>query len=1126
MIYYQIEKTKVNNQSSKYVAGSHLRKKRNKQRLEMTTVDTTGTRNPRTSLCVVDLHPDVTNAELFDAFSTAGPIRWICVCRDKITKLSLGYGFVKFEKEVDAKRVIRTIDIFKGQPIRIIWCVEDGNVFIRNLDKNMDTKALYDIFSAFGDIISCKVICDEYDSCGYGFVLFKTEEATKNAILKSKSMLLNGRRVYVSREMNEDDIIEIMADKTKKFNYVYVKNISIKMSEEELKEMFEPYGKITSVKIETDIKSENFGFGIVCYTNSDDAQKAVEELNGIIIQGKTLYVSRAQDKSEIHDEMMNKNEEIRLKENNQCESLNVLNKSNSDETCDRLRNEFSNFGTISSAKGHSDSIHSQTFPSAGQGYMPSTQGVRNVYAPTLVQHIGPIPRWHTQLRQHTPASGLYNMPRPETRTAYPATAGTEITGYVNIRMHAAMLANAYQQEHKQMLGQRLFPLIQMMYPDLAETITRMLLKKDNLELSKMLESKELLEAQVNEISVILQAHQAKEIATSSTEKVILIQSKEPLTAAMLAKAPEQEQKQMLGERLFPLIQNMNPNQADKITGMLLEMDNLELLNMLISKEVLEAKVREAVAVLHDNNANASTTSTEIKLEINDRPITGQSVTEQSPCIPLATTGIEPMAAAPAGVSKQTCSFVRTQIGNQHQIIRQPNIVMSQAQPGCMMSQMFPSAGPGYIFPNESQGQTVFGPPTLVTLPTPDGQYPFNTNHHLAPRFLQTNVRTDRNFQDNLSENLQRSEGVRPVTASEDINSAINDIIYEIALRPGNLEETTDLIAQILQNCPGDQVLSCIVHVVEILFQKSISEPSFQCTGVKLVKFLSNKLGTVPGFANFKNFVFTRCKEECLTKEDLLSNPVSVPRLCGFANFIAELFLNWEDTTGGVVQRIPVLRFVMRNLLLVLLKHSTDDSITCATDILKRVGAVIEETAHLNSVDEGSFIEVFSRLSQLELHHWLHETTKCSITTLLKLKSRNWDRRVSSQPLSTCSVTQNKIFVYSCSLYVCDTFTGDPGIPNIFLIFLLQQADHELERSIGSITLENNENESVGKDNQNSGNNMDDKYLCKICFDNPVEVTFLPCMHVCCCKNCSDKLKVKQCPICRKKIKESRPLYFA
>lgn len=40
-----------------------------------------------------------------------------------------------------------------------------------------------------------KVICDEYDSCGYGFVLFKTEEEARNAILRSKGMLLNGMRV-------------------------------------------------------------------------------------------------------------------------------------------------------------------------------------------------------------------------------------------------------------------------------------------------------------------------------------------------------------------------------------------------------------------------------------------------------------------------------------------------------------------------------------------------------------------------------------------------------------------------------------------------------------------------------------------------------------------------------------------------------------------------------------------------------------------------------------------------------------------------------------------------------------------------------------------------------------------
>jgi polyadenylate-binding protein len=76
---------------------------------------------------------------------------------------------------------------------------------------------------------------------------------------------------------------------------------------------------------------------------------------------------------------------------------------------------------------------------------------------------------------------------------------------------------------------------------------------------------------------------------------------------MLAAAAPQEQKQMLGERLFPMIQRMYPDSAGKITGMLLEIDNSELLHMLEHNESLKAKVDEAVAVLqaHQAKQNAS-----------------------------------------------------------------------------------------------------------------------------------------------------------------------------------------------------------------------------------------------------------------------------------------------------------------------------------------------------------------------------------------------------------------------------------------------------------------------------------------------------------------------------------------
>jgi polyadenylate-binding protein len=71
----------------------------------------------------------------------------------------------------------------------------------------------------------------------------------------------------------------------------------------------------------------------------------------------------------------------------------------------------------------------------------------------------------------------------------------------------------------------------------------------------------------------------------------------PLTAAALAAAPPAMQKQMLGEKLFPLITKYQPELAGKITGRMLEMDNSELLILLESEQQLRAKVEEAMRVL-------------------------------------------------------------------------------------------------------------------------------------------------------------------------------------------------------------------------------------------------------------------------------------------------------------------------------------------------------------------------------------------------------------------------------------------------------------------------------------------------------------------------------------------------
>uniref|UniRef100_A0A672HWH2 PABC domain-containing protein n=1 Tax=Salarias fasciatus TaxID=181472 RepID=A0A672HWH2_SALFA len=74
---------------------------------------------------------------------------------------------------------------------------------------------------------------------------------------------------------------------------------------------------------------------------------------------------------------------------------------------------------------------------------------------------------------------------------------------------------------------------------------------------------------------------------------------EPLTASVLAAAPLIDQKQILGERLYPLIHAIHPILAGKITGMLLEIDNSELLHMLESPESLHQKERSRFCLLHD-----------------------------------------------------------------------------------------------------------------------------------------------------------------------------------------------------------------------------------------------------------------------------------------------------------------------------------------------------------------------------------------------------------------------------------------------------------------------------------------------------------------------------------------------
>uniref|UniRef100_A0A8C9X1N8 Poly A binding protein, cytoplasmic 1 b n=1 Tax=Sander lucioperca TaxID=283035 RepID=A0A8C9X1N8_SANLU len=316
---------------------------------------------PMASLYVGDLHQDVTEAMLYEKFSPAGAILSIRVCRDMITRRSLGYAYVNFQQPADAERALDTMnfDVIKGRPVRIMWSQRDpslrksgvGNIFIKNLDKSIDNKALYDTFSAFGNILSCKVVCDENGSKGYGFVHFETQEAAERAIEKMNGMLLNDRKVFVGRFKSRKEREAELGARAKEFTNVYVKNFGEDMDDEKLREVFSKYGNSMSIRVMIDDSGKSRGFGFVSFERHEDAQKAVDEMNGKEFNGKLIYVGRAQKKVERQTELKRKFEQMKQDRMTRYQGVNLYVKNLDDGIDDeRLRKEFTPFGTITSAK--------------------------------------------------------------------------------------------------------------------------------------------------------------------------------------------------------------------------------------------------------------------------------------------------------------------------------------------------------------------------------------------------------------------------------------------------------------------------------------------------------------------------------------------------------------------------------------------------------------------------------------------------------------------------------------------------------------------------------------------------------------------------------------------------------
>ncbi|XP_016543148.1 polyadenylate-binding protein 7 isoform X4 [Capsicum annuum] len=586
------------------------------------------------SLYVGDLHPDVSDGQLFDFFSEFKSLASVRVCRDSSTGRSLCYGYVNFVVPQDAVHAIevKNNSILNGKVIRVSWSLRDpdarksgkGNVFIKNLSDTIESSKLQEIFQKFGNILSCKVVTSEDGkSKGYGFVQFGSEESANAAIEKLNGIMVGDKQLYVGKFVKKTD--RVLPNPDAKYTNLYFKNLDTDILEDHLREKFSKFGSISSLVISRDESGTSKGFGFVNFDNPDDARKAVEAMNGSPVGSKTLYVARAQKKAEREQLLKRLFEQRRREQIMKYQVSNVYVKNIDDDVSDtELHELFSQCGTITSSKimqdekGVSKGFGFVCFSTAEEAY----NAVNTFYG--LMLHRKPLyvaiaqrkeeRQAQLQLHHAQRIAGLTG-PSPMFPGAYPPFYYTGPGVVPQVPTRPGMMYHT--------LGMRpgwgTNGFTNMTRPGFQPSPVPMNRGRlnGNMPASDVISvqqsgqsgvpSKEASNSQVKYVPNGRTRDMTRGSLVSNAGPVAVgsvAESPEMLSSLLAAAAPEQ-QKQILGERLYPLVIKHKPKLAAKITGMLLEMDNAELLLLLESPESLETKVEEAVEVLKFSKAKVS-----------------------------------------------------------------------------------------------------------------------------------------------------------------------------------------------------------------------------------------------------------------------------------------------------------------------------------------------------------------------------------------------------------------------------------------------------------------------------------------------------------------------------------------
>jgi len=257
----------------------------------------------------------MTEALLWEIFSTLGPVESCKLIKDKsvTSGVNANYGFVDYHDHQTAQLALSSLNgkSVYGTEIKVNWAFAGGHkedtsshyhIFVGDLSPELDDKALFTAFSAFGSISDARVMWDQNTgrSRGYGFVAFRQKEDAERAITEMNGEWLGSRAIRCnwanqklggsSNPVYEPPPPDTAASATN--TTVYIGNLTPDVNEVMLRAIFDEFGNIDEIRMQRDK-----GYAFVRYVNHDHARNAIASLHGKVVGTRAIKCSWGKEKT-------------------------------------------------------------------------------------------------------------------------------------------------------------------------------------------------------------------------------------------------------------------------------------------------------------------------------------------------------------------------------------------------------------------------------------------------------------------------------------------------------------------------------------------------------------------------------------------------------------------------------------------------------------------------------------------------------------------------------------------------------------------------------------------------------------------------------------------------------------